>query len=159
MPRFETGNVWSVMNDTHSIILIPANAQVTNDGLLVMGKGFALQATERLPLSPKIFGDELVRTNAYNTMYGVLLVTIFDIQNKYKEYHKLGIFQTKLYPQHNSLIPLIKNSTAVLIEYANEMPHTTFHLPYPGIGMGKLTKEEVYPVIKQLPENVTIWEQ
>lgn len=51
------GNIW----DYHvgGYVVIPTNGDVKNNGEAVMGKGLALEATDRFPALPRILGEAL----------------------------------------------------------------------------------------------------
>ena len=68
-----------------------------------------------------------------------------------------GMFQTKYHYGDNSSIELIEFSTELLKEYSNRNPQEKIYLNYPGINHGRLKEEDVYPIIKELPDNVYIW--
>jgi hypothetical protein len=74
-----------------------------------------------------------------------------------KLYHSLGMFQTKYHWKDKSPLDLIEFSTNMLHHYAESRPDETFHLPYPGINNGGLRPGQVYPIIKNLPDNVFVW--
>jgi hypothetical protein len=45
-----------------------------------------------------------------------------------------------------------------LCAWCAEHPDASVHLNYPGIGNGRLRREDVLPIIALLPDQVTIWE-
>jgi hypothetical protein len=136
------GGIWSVSNI--DLLLITANSTITKDGRLVMGRGLAAQAKKLFPGIDRK-AAEAVRGRR---TYGFIKLRI----------PKLGLFQVKYDFWEKADLDLIRLSTAMLKEYAESDRHKAIHLPYPGIGNGRLSKEEVYPIIKVLPDNVYIWQ-
>ena len=58
---------------------------------------------------------------------------------------KVGAFQTKIHYKDESPLWLIRKSTDMLREYAESNPHIIISIPYPGIGHGNRSIEEIKP--------------
>src|SRR5690606_20044853 len=69
----------------------------------------------------------------------------------------LALFQTKRHWRYPSTLDLIRVSVAGLRGYAQANPEVRVALPFPGIGMGGLSPDEVRPLLRRLPANVTVW--
>lgn len=69
---------------------------------------------------------------------------------------KLGVFQVKQYYSQPASLELIRCSTAALCAWCVEHPNALVHLNFPGIGNGRLRREDVLPIIAQLPDRVAI---
>lgn len=54
------GNIWNFWEKGHWIV-IPTNGTVKSNGEAVMGRGLALQLTQRIPGIQKELGDQLHR--------------------------------------------------------------------------------------------------
>src|SRR5882724_11849004 len=100
------GDLWSTTAD---VILVTANATVNLRGQLVMGRGAALQASNRYPGVNLEFG-KMVREwlEKYNTCYGVMMhPTIED--------PKLGVFQVKRFYSSKATLEIIEYSANMLL--------------------------------------------
>ena len=47
----------------------------------------------------------------------------------------------------------------MLREYAESNPHIIISMPYPGIGHGNRSIEEIKPIISVLPDNVHVYQK
>ena len=124
--------------------LFTSNHTCKNNGDLVMGRGNALAFKLAYPEAPTYLGKEIK-----NNPSPIIAIP----------YGKGGIgsFQTKEHWRNPSTEALIQTSTNMLLKYATDYPHWTFHLPYPAIGNGGLTREIIEPIISILPDNVLIY--
>lgn len=150
MPTYRKGDMWSVYEDA-DLFLITTNSAVTKEGVLVMGRGIALQANQRFPGLSRALGQQILKTCGSLGTYGVL------ISSRWPE-AKLGAFQVKTDPHQSASLGLIQKSTTALCAWCKEHPQASVHLNFPGIGYGGLLREEVLPIVEQLPETVCIWE-
>lgn len=141
-------DLWEV--DGPTVHIVTVNSTLQSNGTLIMGVGAALQARERyhgIALEcGKLIGRSLIH-------FGFILV------HKPGDKPGFGIFQVKDWYSEPAKIELITLSTQMLTQCANDMPDVNFRLNYPGIGAGRLTRGDVYPVIQALPDNVTICER
>jgi hypothetical protein len=71
---------------------------------------------------------------------------------------KLGTFQVKRHYSQAASLELVRRSTAALCAWCADHPDAQVALNFPGIGNGRLHREDVLPIITQLPDQVTIWE-
>lgn len=154
MAKFKRGDLFNHL-DEFDIVFITTNAKVTN-GKLAMGAGIAKTASDTFPELPELFGKQIkfILDKKSNDTYGIAFVN--DVN---KQRHKIAAFQTKgTNPYDISDIRLIRYATECLIDYAMNRPDLRIALNYPGIGLGQLNKSDVEPIVKMLPDNVTIWE-
>ena len=145
----EHGDVWSVFGKT-DLFLITTNSFIKRDGRLVMGRGIALEATKRIPHVAKVFGDKVTSRCGHLGNYGLLIW-------KRRKEQSIAIFQVKRFFSDSAELELITMSAKQLASLAEKYPDARFDLNFPGIGFGKLNREEVLPIIEQLPDNVHVW--
>lgn len=163
MPRFKVGNVLDCLEDKQAIILVTTNASVTADGNLVMGKGAAKQLADKFPGTASFFGKLLIEEGK-NQIANRLRPIPLDRKPYLTRYRTLpddrtiGIFQVKRCWWENADKDLVVGSTKVLTTHAALSASIEFHLNYPGIGFGNLTKKIVAPILEILPDNVVVWE-
>jgi len=145
--------MWSEPADVY---VVTANATIRSDGALVMGRGAALDAWRLYPGCNKVFGQKLTAHFARNGLkkepYGVI---IHSGQTK----PDLAIFQVKWHYSEMAQLDLIEHSLTCLNGLANTVwKHAKISLNFPGIGNGGLPRIDVYCLIHDLPDNVSIWE-
>lgn len=138
------GNIWTDF-DKLDYACTTTNSVVKRNGELVMGAGHALQAKQRFPGLALDLGKQIQAKGASLGFYGLLLSD------------KILAFQTKIHFNDNSPIEVVQRSTDMLRRLALKYPEKTFGLPFPGISNGKLNPKDVYPILKQLPDNVTVY--
>lgn len=145
MAIFKRGDVFQYL-ETHpkEDLFFTANSTINNVGELVMGAGIALEIKKRHPSLPKVLGSQIEHLSTYG-------VTITNT--------RVHAFQTKIHWRANSDHELIKLSCRLLARLANKDPTRQIHLNFPGIGLGKLNRDSVVHTVKQLPDNVTVWEK
>lgn len=131
-----------VVTTCNTIIHLNENPQ------LVMGKGAAEECKERY------FGIDSecahVIINCWSSNYGFRVV-------RKSEPGKpgIGIFHTKRHWRNKALLDLISLSVKTM-RLASMKSEFVFRLNYPGIGAGGLKREDVEPLLMDLPGNVTI---
>ncbi len=152
--RIQVGDMWTAYDDA-DLFVITTNGIITKDYRLVMGRGIALQAKERLPDIDLVLGSE-ISTNFHRVeakgafLYGFL-------PPKYWPREKFGCLQVKYRWYESANVALIEFSVRKLRHWLNDHPDASVHMNYPGIGNGHLTQEAVRPIIEVLPDNVTVW--
>lgn len=111
-----------------------------------MGRGSALDVKRAWPKLPRFFGNrvEYIRNN-YIIFEPETNIGCFRVKDEYDEAADLG---------------LIEQSVDSLSEYLRRwfLTDIEVHMPFPGIGAGQRTKEEVLPLIDSLPDNVIVYE-
>jgi hypothetical protein len=134
------------------LFLITTNSTLKKDThALVMGRGIARQAKERFPKLNLALGKQIQTICGSLGEYGLLISPRWPAA-------KLGAFQVKRHYSQPASLELIQRSTAALCTWCAEHPDADVYLNFPGVGYGQLHREDVLPIISQLPEQVTIWE-
>lgn len=148
MPKFKTGNM---LDSLHlcDYAFITTNSFVKRDGKLVMGRGIAQQVRDSYPGIDYDFGTRILKEKAFLKEYNLLHSRV---------HPKFYAFQVKYHWFSEADLKLIENSCKMLKLRAELEEHNIFFLNFPGIGNGKLSREDVLPLIEDLPDNVTIWE-
>lgn len=158
MPTFKIGDMWSAY-DNADLFLITTNATIKRNGALVMGRGIARQAFDRFPGLDAVLGKQILNVcgtpsalpRSGQGEYGLL------VSSRWPK-AKLGAFQVKWHYSQPASLDLIRCSTAMLCAWCADHPAAHIALNFPGIGNGSLHREDVLPIIAQLPDQVTIWE-
>jgi len=134
-----------------SLILVTTNSYVRSNGTLVMGRGAASQLKNYLPNCESIFGHMVQHTTRGHVMarYGICIHPYAQNGVNY------GIFQVKYHWGKPAIPELIAHSVSKLTQIAHLYP--SISLNYPGIGNGGLSEEAVWPMVYDLPDNVTVW--
>ena len=158
MPQQRQGDMWSVYQEA-DLFLITTNATLKQNGALVMGRGIARQARDRFPGLDLALGGHIqsVCDGSANALksglsaYGLLVSPRWPVA-------KLGAFQVKTHYRQTADLDLIAHSAESLAVWCEAHPQAAVHLNYPGIGNGRLNQVDVWPLIAQLPKQVTIWQ-
>lgn len=161
--NIKIGNLMDHIDD-YNDIFITANGYIKSNGMLVMGRGFALQVNKAFKegkSAASYFGQRIIseallvgtRPTLYN--YNLLLPNFAQFGTHTKT--SWGLFQVKLDYSERASLELISKATIMLREYANLHTTNRMALNYPGIGNGKLDINDVAPILTQLPHSVDIW--
>lgn len=136
---------------SNHVYLCTTNEIVKPNGELVMGGGNALAFAKAYPWAPRLFGDYVRHDldNKTNNRVRVMSDTVL--------FFAFGYFCAKHHYKDPSPIELVKESIKQLTECATELNDYTFHLPYPAVGLGGLTVEELQPFMDELPDNVLVY--
>ena len=147
MAVFVEGNLWDREKEA-DVIVVTTNSFVKRNGEVAMGRGIALEAKNRYPQLPKLFGERIPHLG----VYGLVIVKC---QGKL-----FGAFQVKKFFKDKAEIELIKYSTNKLKDYALTHPDEQILMNFPGIGFGGLgnKKEEIKRILEVLPYNVYIFQ-
>lgn len=141
----EKGDMFDMWGNT-DLFLFTSNPTVNKDGLAVMGRGIAKQVADRCPEIRKEFGRFL---SDPVLSYNCDRLGIFDGQ-------LVGYFMVKSHWRNQASTHIIAESMTQLYHMA--LAYDRVDLNFPGIGNGKLKREDVLPIIEHLPNNVHIWE-
>jgi hypothetical protein len=144
-----TGDMFSILDKT-DVFVVTTNSTLKKDRTLVMGRGAALQLKKTIPDIDKLFGQKITSRE-----YNIIFVDYFGIGTFYNCI--FGALQTKFHFKDPSNIQLINRSVQALTTVATKQNHLRFDVNCPGIGYGKLSFSEIFPIIQQLPNNVNIW--
>lgn len=166
-PTLQFGDMWDVFpwhggtdagtrsgDDVERLFLITTNA-VVRRGRLVMGAGIADQARQRFPGIDERLGSVLIRRGEAETRYGLLVSEEWPRR-------PLGLFQTKIDYREPSPLDMIEQSAseleAWLFRQKSQGMEVRVDLPFPGVGCGGRSMEEVWRVVMDLPPDVHIWQ-
>ena len=131
-------DIWETELDA---ICVTTNGVVTKNGL-VMGKGFALQVSERFPGIAKFFGKQVQHQGNVPHLYRNYPLI--------KESYIISL-PTKHHWRDPADIELIKSSIRLLVEIADRNLHLKrIGMTRPGCGYGGLDWNEVKAVIEPL---------
>lgn len=160
----EKGDMWSIFGKT-DMFVITTNPIIRKDGAVVMGRGIAKQMKDRFPEFPFKLAERYTKsvdTQAYDDALHPVntgFVGGFDGQ-------ACGWFMVKDHWREPAKLEIIQRSVKELINSLTFRGFDSWYIPktirydlnFPGIGNGKLAREDVLPIIEQLPDNVHIWE-
>ena len=151
----EKGNMWNVFGKTE-LFLITTNPIIRKDGAVVMGRGIAKEVKERFPRFPYLMAEQLSRAHPEidADMHCCSPLATFDEQ-------LMGYFMVKRHWREPALKEIIANSVEHLLLLPLRYGFNSsarIDLNFPGIGYGKLKREDVLPLLEELPDNVHVWE-
>lgn len=132
------------------VLIVTGNSYINRRGELVMGRGAAKQAADRWPLLP-------VQLAKYINHLGIYDLVLLG-PNYCDEHVFVGVFQVKRHWHEMANPELINSAVTALTETARSLPGLTFGVNFPGIGNGRLSREQVLPIIRVLPGNVDVYE-
>lgn len=144
----ERGNMWDVFGKT-DLFLITTNPVVRKDGYAVMGAGIAKQAATKYPEIPKSFGQLLENSDDSRDKCGWICTL---------NGQAIGYFMVKDHWANTARVDIIAESIDDLKSWLTSHKYSRVDLNFPGIGNGKLKREDVLPLLEQLPDSVHIWE-
>jgi hypothetical protein len=151
MAEFRRGDMWTAYNEA-DLYLITANSTIRQDDALIMGRGIARQARDHFPDLDKALSRQILNTCGRLGQYGPGLA---GVSSRWPE-AKLGAFQVKTHYDKPANLAFIQHSTAALQAWCAVQPTALVCLNFPGTGNGRLPREQVLPIVQQLPTNVTI---
>lgn len=148
----EKGDMFSMWGKT-DLFLFTSNPIVNKRGLAVMGRGIAKQLADRYPDVPVAFGNKLRSFTEDPDTWQCDEIGSFDGQ-------RVGFFMVKDHWSNTARLDIIQQSAEDLIQWIEETddPLERVDLNFPGIGNGRLNREDVLPLIERLPDNVHVWE-
>ena len=149
--KFVQGNIW--LAPLPVIIVVTTNSQLDKNGYLVMGAGIALEAKQKIP---NIAADAGKIVEKFGRKYGFQSLRHGRVPGK----PGYGIFQTKMSWAGDASLDLVEYSASMLAPYAQYNADIPIRLNYPGIGLGRLAKEQVRPVLEKYlgnSENVSVY--
>lgn len=143
----EKGNMWDAFGK--GIFMITTNPIRRKDGAVVMGRGIALEAKTRFPQLPYDFGASL---KAFPHLTNVGCIGCYDNVPIY-------YFMVKDHWRDKASLRIISDSVwAINYWFGISDTHDRVDLNFPGIGNGGLNREDVLPIIQDLPDNFHVWE-
>lgn len=144
----EKGNMWDVFGQ--GIFMITTNPIRRNDGAVVMGRGIALEAKTRFPKLPYDFGNALDQLHPELDQQFVGRIGTYDNTDIY-------FFMVKDHWNSPAKMDIIASSCFYL-KHGFDWQSRRIDLNFPGIGNGKLPREQVLYLLEDLPDNIHIWE-
>ncbi len=132
--------------NSHGIKIVTACSYITVESTLYMGKGLARELKVKVPKIDEIFGGMALDKCGHLGIYGLMV---------YGEY---GVLQIRRHYDDKPDLALISYSIHRLRRFADDTGYI-IHLEYPGLAYKELSKKEVEPILKALPDNVRIWER
>jgi hypothetical protein len=133
------GELWDYYGKPDTKICLTVNGTIKANGCAVMGRGCALEATQRFPNIAKVWGQRLKD---------------YRLEFMYLHEFDLFMFPVKYNWWEQASLELIAKSAKALCSPARF--EAQIILPRPGCGNGRLTWAEVKPVIEFLPDNVLV---
>ncbi len=133
---------YSLKYKKSDVLFFTANQVVKHNGELVMGAGNAKAARDAIRGSAMAFGEQLMGRR-------LLILKVGKV--------KLGALVTKVHFRDSSDLKFVIKSINKLRKHANNNPEVTYHVPYPAIGFGGLTKSQLDVHVSRLPDNVLIY--
>lgn len=130
------------------VYMFTGNRVIDKNGELVMGGGNALACKNAYPMVPKRIANVISVENGKGFV------------NAYTEYHDgiVGCMFTKNHWKDPSPLDMVIAALNDFAETASTVGMGfNFHLPYPAIGLGGLTREQLDPYVLSLPDNVTVY--
>lgn len=130
----QTIDLWTAGADADAVV-ITTNGTITGRGLGVMGRGCALEATQRWPRLQRRLGFYL---KTYGNNVGILMppppmtLVVFPVKHAWME---------------KADLVLIDRSVKQLVDLTTRLRWDHVVLPRPGCGNGGLTWEAVRPVL------------
>ena len=143
MPTFRTGEMFRASG----FIIVTANSFLTSEMKLVMGRGAAWQLKRKEPGIDLIFGEKIHERCGHLGTYGLIF------------HGRYGAAQVKCRFNERARLGLIRISMRMLGNVAGRDKGKIFNVNFPGIGNGGLKKHQVESLIRDLPENVHVWEK
>lgn len=157
------GDLWDAPRAGATLIGVTTNAYVSKAGMLVMGRGAALEAANRYPALQRRAGDAIRRGSLfYGPMerYGWAVVSTarFDDPTPW-EAPQIGLFQVKHHYGQPADLELIRYSCDRLSDWLEPRRGEIVAINFPGIGNGRLSRTAVLPIIQRLPDRVLVYEK
>jgi hypothetical protein len=139
-------------------IVVTTNAFIKRNGALVMGRGAALEATQRIPGIAFECGRAISlskRENMHNGYHRYLFSMV-----RFPQEGKIGfgLFQVKYHFKEQASLELIEDAVYHLNFRLGREPMNV-RMNFPGIGYGGLKREDVLPIIQKLDDLVVVCER
>lgn len=117
-------------------IVVPTNLTTNVHGMAIMGRGVAVQATNKFPLLKKIYGKYLQDEILSGVMFYAGRIICVPVKKHWIDKADVTLIKKSL----NILISLLKEDEKVA-------------LPLVGCGFGELTQQEVLPILEEMLDN------
>lgn len=153
--------MWDRFGNT-DLFLITTNPIIRKDGCLVMGAGVAKQAADKFFNLPFEYAQKVRYDRWYQAYDDSMHPTYCNFVGSFGDAfvrQPMGYFMVKDHWQESAKLEIIERAVKELVRvFINTGNFKRIDLNFPGIGNGKLKREDVLPIIEQLPDNVHIWE-
>lgn len=123
--------IWDYWNDG-AWVVIPTNMQTKRDGSAVMGAGIALQAANKFPELPTLYGDALAKSRGFYINRDMRVICV----------------PTKVHWREKSDLDLIRIAVTALKKLPEVV--TPVAVPALGCGRGGLSWNSVKPILERL---------
>ncbi len=133
------GDLWELSSE-RGIPAITINGYVKTNGLAVMGRGCAKEATLKFPDVQWRLGFELLRYGNhvfYLREFGERGLIVFPVKHNWNEKADIKLIERSADELVNKVIPYFKIKD-------------TIYLPRPGVGNGRLNWDNVKPIISNI---------
>lgn len=144
------GNMWTTYGNDE-VFCITGNSYLKSNSTVVMGRGIAKIARDRITGIDLFFGLHIDRACGHLGNYAI----VGNI--RHVGLQSILLFQVKYNYADPALTELIADSTVALSRMAHRYSDRTFNLNFPGIGNGRLSYNDVLPIVQRLPDNVNVW--
>lgn len=149
----------SIIQDQKNVIVFTGNLTLKSNGHAVMGSGIAAEIARIYPSAPLWIGDQLKECyHCHSNGYDAISQQKKPLRAFFYAGLNLAMLATKKHFSERSSIKLIREGVTVLRNECLIREEKIFNLNFPGIGLGGLKKEEVLPIIEELPSNCIVWE-
>lgn len=150
--KVQTGNMWSIYDETDLFLITTNSFLKKDDSRLVMGAGIAKQARDKFKdvNLDRALGMAIEDRCGHLGEYGLIVSEFWPIS-------KLGIFQVKYHWKDKAKYALIERSTDMLCKWIEKNNPARVDINYPGIGNGGLDEKTVHGFIQKLPGCVNVW--
>lgn len=146
MPIIKRQQLWTRV-PLPVVYAVTTNAETNRHGEIVMGRGAAKQAKDRIPGIAREVALKVVGRRSY---YWVVVREPSDVKAGF------GVFQVKFHWAKPASLGLIDGSVRALCEWCAQNPDVAVRMNYPGIGNGGLDRADVEPLLAPLPDSVTV---
>ena len=130
-----SGDIWIQAEKRKAYVVVPTNGTIKANGCAVMGRGLAKQAARRFPKLPKIIGTRIKLHGNVITVNPRMRIVTFPVKHNWWERANLA---------------LIFTSADCLVDVALLAPNKTFLIPRVGCGNGRLSWNNVKPVLQKV---------
>jgi hypothetical protein len=131
-----SGNIWYYHNQGYWIV-VPTNGYIKNDGNAVMGRGLALEASQRFPELRSLLGQMIASSGNVVQFIHNLRICVFPVKHNWWELADIALIE-KNAATISTKLHLIKPEVKVPI-----------YLPRVGCGNGKLQWSIVKPILEK----------
>lgn len=131
-----------------------SNSTITSGGNAVMGRGMAKKLAQAFPALKDKESKALNKLPKEDSKIDIFNRKVSIVRPQLHLVHKgqygnIASFPVKRGYWEKADIKIIEHNAIILSKLAKKNPRHNYMINYPGIGAGKLTTEEVYPILKK----------